>query len=58
MKKISVIVSLVIIFMLSGSSSSTAGQGMIGGTTVTVEPAMTRGHEKAPVTIYEFSSYQ
>ena len=49
MKKISVIVSLVIIFMLSGSSSSTAGQGMIGGTTVTVEPAMTRGHEKAPV---------
>ena len=44
--------------MLSGSSSSTAGQGMIGGTTVTVEPAMTRGHEKAPVTIYEFSSYQ
>lgn len=31
---------------------------MIGGTTVIVEPAMTRGHEKAPVTIYEFSSYQ
>jgi peptidoglycan hydrolase CwlO-like protein len=31
---------------------------MIGGTPVTVNPAMSKGPENAPVTIYEFSSYQ
>ncbi len=31
---------------------------MIGGTPVTVNPAMSKGPENAPVQIYEFSSYQ
>lgn len=35
-----------------------APTNMIGGISVTVNSAMTRGPEKAPVNIYEFSSYQ
>ncbi len=56
MKKIIV---LMAVFILAVTAYSEAiAQEKIAGQSVTVNPAMSKGPENAPVQIYEFSSYQ
>ncbi|MEK6678985.1 MAG: hypothetical protein AABY39_06170 [Nitrospirota bacterium] len=56
MKKIIV---LIAVFILAVAAYSEAiAQEKIAGQPVTVNPAMSKGPENAPVTIHEFSSYQ
>ncbi len=56
MKKI--IFLITVLFLAATAYNEAIAQEMISGQSVTVSPAMTKGPEKAPVQIYEFSSYQ
>jgi len=56
MKKIIVLISVFILAV--AAYNEVKAQEKIAGQPVTINPAMSRGPENAPVQIYEFSSYQ
>lgn len=56
MKKIIVLISVFILAVAVYNEVN--AQEKIAGQPITVNPAMSRGPENAPVQIYEFSSYQ
>ncbi|MFZ3066078.1 MAG: hypothetical protein WA277_12435 [Nitrospirota bacterium] len=57
MKKLGMVVAMLFILLSTVVIDNVAGQGEIS-IPITIDQKMSRGPENAPVTIYEFSSYQ